>query len=142
MNTAPPPVAKPHCPIGAARNTRSTSSVLPILTIGAAWLAFVYIVLRIVPDRYELAMLVSIGTALLIPIVVLILRDELDIFEPLIFANLALGSMFIGRPLYDISTGNWLHSWFSTFFDTRPGFDSMLFYALLGIAALDRKSVV
>jgi hypothetical protein len=100
------------------------------------WLVGVYILLEVAPTAYELMMLVSILTALIFPPAYKYIHDDLDIFEPLVFANLALASMFLGRPIFDLNTNTWLHEWFATFFDARPGFDAMLLYALLGIVAL------
>jgi hypothetical protein len=112
------------------------SRAVGVAGFGCAWLAGVYVLLDVVQAPYRLAMLLCILTALLAPLAYKYIRNDLDIFEPIVFANLALGSMFIGRPLFDLDTNTWLHIWFGTFFDARPGFDAMLFYALMGIIAL------
>jgi hypothetical protein len=112
------------------------SRVGGVIGFACFWLAGVYVLLKIAPTFYELSMLFLILTVLLMPLAYKYVRHDLDIFEPLVFANLALASMFLGRPIFDLSTNTWLHDWFATSFDARPGFDAMLFYALLGIAAL------
>jgi hypothetical protein len=119
-----------QCPIPAQSKAGGVTG------FACVWLAGVYVLLEVAPTTYELTMLLSILTVLIVPLAYKYIHDDLDIFEPLVFANLALASMFLGRPIFDLNTNTWLHEWFATFFDARPGFDAMLFYALLGIVAL------
>jgi hypothetical protein len=107
-----------------------------IFVLAAVWLSLIYVLLGLNASLYETLILTVILTTLLIPIVLLLMRGDLDIFEPIVFANIALASMFVGRPVFDIYSANWARYSFGTFITVRPGFDRMLFYAWLGIFAL------
>jgi hypothetical protein len=77
-------------------------------------------------------LLIAIVSALLVPMMIRAQRGELDLFEPIVAANVALGVMFVGRPLADLFTGQFDHLGY----DIRPTFDETLAIALLGILCL------
>lgn len=104
-----------------------------ILALCLVWFVLTYAILDIADTTYRAAMLVAILTALAIPLAIQQLREGLDIFEPLFLANASLASMFLGRPLFDISAQHW----YFERIDVRTGFDSMLLVALVGIIAFE-----
>lgn len=67
---------------------------------------------------------------LMLPMGLQYIARELDVFEPLVMANVALGVMFIGRPLVDLATGRTLHLGYPI----MPTFDQALAVALVGAA--------
>src|SRR5690606_12222412 len=74
-------------------------------------------------------LLMAIVFALLLPLAWRNVRGRLDVFEPVVLANIALGVMFVGRPLFDLITGNTAHLGYSVL----PTFDEALLVALIGI---------
>ncbi len=60
-----------------------------------------------------------------------LIQGKLDLFEPLVLANVALGVMFIGRPLADLATGRTTHLGYGI----TATFDQALVVALVGILA-------
>src|SRR5258707_6701263 len=55
------------------------------------------------------ALLVAVSAVLILPLALLNLRGELDLFEPLVTANVAMAVMFVGRPLRDLITRQTVH---------------------------------
>lgn len=68
-------------------------------------------------------------SCLLLLVLPLLIRRRLDMFEPVVAANVALGVMFVGRPLADLVTGETDHIGY----DVLATFDETLLVALLGI---------
>ena len=58
------------------------------------------------------------------------IRGRLDLFEPVVLANIALGIMFVGRPLHQLITGETTYRGY----DILPTFDEALLIALIGIS--------
>ena len=56
-------------------------------------------------------------------------KGKLDLFEPLVLSNIALGVMFIGRPLADLITGETIFKGYNVL----NTFNEALFVALVGI---------
>lgn len=74
-------------------------------------------------------LLSAIVLALLLPMAARAVKRRLDLFEPIVLANIALGIMFVGRPLHDLITGETIHLGY----DVMPTFDETLLVALTGI---------
>jgi hypothetical protein len=74
-------------------------------------------------------LLIAITLALLVPLMFRTLRGAPDLFEPIVVANVALGVMFIGRPLSDL----FMKMFDSLGYDIRPTFNETLAIALVGI---------
>jgi hypothetical protein len=74
-------------------------------------------------------LLLLIVASIVVPLGIRKANGHLDIFEPLVLANIALGVMFVGRPLSDLATGNTIHLGY----DVLPTFDGTLSVALIGI---------
>ena len=77
------------------------------------------------------ALLVAIAATLMLPLAIRNVRGGLDLFEPAVTANFAMGIMFVGRPLGDLITGETIHLGY----DVLPTFDEALLVALVGVAA-------
>ena len=77
---------------------------------------------------FRALLLVGIILTLTVPIMLRAMQGNLDFFEPLVLANLALGFMFVGRPLADLFSGQFDHLGY----DVRPTFDEALVVALIG----------
>jgi hypothetical protein len=73
-------------------------------------------------------LLVGIILTLTVPIMLRAMQGHLDFFEPLVLANVALGFMFVGRPIADLLSGQFDHIGY----DVRPTFDEALVVALIG----------
>lgn len=69
--------------------------------------------------------------ALLLPMGWRHVQGRLDIFEPVVLANVALGVMFIGRPLTDIALETKIH----LFYGITSTFDDALLVVLAGVLA-------
>lgn len=67
--------------------------------------------------------------ALFLPMSLRHLKGRLDLFEPLVLTNIALGVMFIGRPLTDLALGTVTHLGY----DITRKFDEALLVVLIGI---------
>jgi hypothetical protein len=74
-------------------------------------------------------LLAGIVLGLMIPLAFRAAQGRLDLFEPLVLANIALGIMFVGRPLADLVTRETIHLGY----DVLPTFNEALFVALVGI---------
>jgi hypothetical protein len=74
-------------------------------------------------------LLAAIVGSLIAPIMIRAIRVHLDLFEPVILANVALGIMFVGRPLHQLITGETIH----LDYDILPTFNETLLVALIGI---------
>ena len=74
-------------------------------------------------------LLTSIILALMIPMAFHTAKGSLDLFEPLVLANIALGIMFFLRPLAVLFTGKTIHLGY----DVLPTFNEALVVALVGI---------
>ena len=74
-------------------------------------------------------LLASIVIALLLPLAWWAIRRRLDLFEPVVLANVALGVMFVGRPLHQLITGDTHHLGYAIL----PTFNEALLVALVGI---------
>ena len=118
-----------------AQRERLSAKFSSVSLLIGIWLLLVWIILDVTEELYQTTILLLILTALVLPLLIALLRDNLDIFEPIIFANVGLASMFIGRPLIDIGKDRWIIYWFGTYQDVRPGFNDMLWVALVGIIA-------
>lgn len=75
-------------------------------------------------------LLLAIVASLLVPMLPRTVQGRLDLFEPIVLANIALGVMFVGRPLHQLITGETIHHGY----DISPTFDEALFVAFIGIA--------
>jgi len=73
--------------------------------------------------------LIGIVLAIALPVSLRALRGQLDLFEPIVIANLALGIMFVGRPLIDLTTGETYHLGY----DVLVTFNETLLVAFIGI---------
>ncbi len=73
-------------------------------------------------------LLVGIILILTVPLALRALQGKLDLFEPVVMANVALGIMFVGRPIADILTSQYDHLGY----DVRSTFDEALGIALIG----------
>lgn len=73
-------------------------------------------------------LLVAIASSLLLPLTLRAIRGRLDLFEPIVLANIALGIMFVGRPLNQLITGETVHLGY----DILPTFNETLLVALRG----------
>ena len=73
-------------------------------------------------------LLAAIAGSLLLPMMLRALRGRLDLFEPVVLANIALGIMFVGRPLHQLITGGTIHLGY----DILPTFNETLVVALIG----------
>lgn len=69
--------------------------------------------------------------SLMVPMGLLLIQGKLDLFEPLVLGNIALGIMFIGRPLADLATGRTTHLGY----DITTTFDQAMVVVLVGIVA-------
>lgn len=67
--------------------------------------------------------------SLLVPIAVRTVQGKLDLFEPLVVANISLFFMFFGRPLADLITGQTVHMGYTI----MTTFDNALFLSWVGI---------
>lgn len=67
--------------------------------------------------------------ALIVPMGLRLIQGRLDLFEPLVLGNIALGVMFIGRPLADLAMGRTTHLGYSI----TTTFDQALVVVLVGI---------
>ena len=76
-------------------------------------------------------LLIAITLALLVPLMVGSMRGAIDLFEPLVLCTVALGVMFIGRPLVDLATDKTMHLGY----DIMPTFNVALMVVLIGITA-------
>lgn len=76
-------------------------------------------------------LILAIVMMLMLPFGLRLIKGTLDLFEPLIIANVALGMMFIARPLGDLATGRMMHLGYPIM-DT---FNLALMVVLVGIAA-------
>ena len=76
-----------------------------------------------------LFLLAGIVLSLMIPQAFRAAHGRLDLFEPLVLANIALGVMFVGRPLAVLGTYETIHIGY----DVLPTFDEALVVALVGI---------
>ena len=76
-------------------------------------------------------LLAAITLALVLPMGVRHIQGKLDLFEPLVTANVAFGVMFIGRPLADLATHTTIHLGY----DVTITFDETLLLVLVGILA-------
>lgn len=76
-------------------------------------------------------LLTLIILALVMPIGLRLIQRKLDLFEPLVLANIALGVMFIARPLADLATGRTTHLGY----EIVSTFDQALVVVLVGIMA-------
>lgn len=70
-----------------------------------------------------------IALTLLAPIGLRAIKSQLDAFEPIVLGNLALGVMFVGRPLHDLFTGDTVHLGS----DISQSFNEALIVAFVGI---------
>lgn len=77
-------------------------------------------------------LLIGIILSLTAPLCLRAILGQLDLFEPVVLANIAMGVMFIGRPIADLLTGQFDHIGY----DVRPTFDEALVVALIGIMFL------
>ena len=111
--------------IGAQEQHRSKA--FGVAGFASAWMVMVWIILDTPGTLYETSLLLAILTTLLLPLAIQYVRDDLDLFESIIFANISLASMFLGRPIYDLGTNTFIQFWFGSWFDAKPGFDDMLF---------------
>lgn len=68
---------------------------------------------------------------LLVPMGLRYVGRRIDLFEPLVLANIALGMMFVGRPLADLATHETMHIGYPV----TLTFDKALTVALTGIVA-------
>lgn len=73
-------------------------------------------------------LLAAIAGSLLLPMMLRALRGRLDLFEPVVLANIALGIMFVGRPLHQLITRETIHLGY----DILPTFNETLVVALIG----------
>ena len=76
-------------------------------------------------------LLVAMVCLLYLPIIVRMNLGTLDIFEPIVFANFALGIMFVARPLSDLATKEMIHMGIPV----TSRFDYALTVALAGVFA-------
>lgn len=74
-------------------------------------------------------LLAAIVCSLLLPMMLRAIRSRLDLFEPVVLCNIALGIMFVGRPLHQLITGETIHLGY----DILPTFNETLLVALIGI---------
>jgi len=102
----------------------STLAVYLVLT--GALIVVAVTVAGISPTSF---LLVGIVLSLIIPQAFRAAQGRLDLFEPLVLANIALGVMFVGRPLADLVTHETIHIGY----DVLPTFNEALFVALIGI---------
>lgn len=75
-------------------------------------------------------LLFAIAASLLLPMTLRAMRSQLDLFEPIVLTNFALGVMFVGRPLHQLIIGETIHLGY----DILPTFDEALFIAFVGIS--------
>ena len=54
-------------------------------------------------------LLISLICILILPLAVRHISGKLDLFEPIVTANIAMLVMFVGRPLSDLLTGETIH---------------------------------
>jgi glycosyltransferase involved in cell wall biosynthesis len=101
--------------------TLITYSALTVVLIVCA-----VIVADISPTSF---LLIGIILVLMIPMAFRAARGCLDLFEPLVLANIAFGVMFFMRPLAVLITGNTVHLGY----DVLPTFNEALVVALVGI---------
>lgn len=76
-------------------------------------------------------LLAAIAGSLLLPMMLRAVRGRLDLFEPVVLANIALGIMFVGRPLHQLITGETIHLGY----DILPTFNETLLVTLIGIVS-------
>jgi len=77
-------------------------------------------------------LLIIIALSLVGPIAIGILKNRVDLLEPIILSNISLGVMFIGRPLNRLATGEKWHLGY----EMSGTFDEALLIALIGIIFL------
>jgi hypothetical protein len=87
------------------------------------------LVIYVAGFKYHTVLLTLMTLALIIPMGLRHISGRLDLFEPIILANIALGIMFLGRPLTDLLTGNMFHLGYNV----AATFNEALLVALLGI---------
>lgn len=75
-------------------------------------------------------LLFAMAASLLVPMTMRAIRGRLDLFEPVVLANIALGIIFVGRPLHQLIIGETIHHGY----DILPTFDEALLIALIGIS--------
>ncbi|MBE3557384.1 MAG: O-antigen polysaccharide polymerase Wzy [Firmicutes bacterium] len=78
-------------------------------------------------------LLVAIALTLLLPMTIRAATKGLDLFEPVVISNVALGVMFLGRPLSDLLTGETTHLGYSIL----GTFNEALLVALVGTVCFE-----
>ena len=108
-------------------NMQKAYSTLAIyLVLTGALIVVAVTVAGISPTSF---LLVGIVLSLMIPQAFRAAHGRLDLCEPLVLANIALGVMFVGRPLADLVTHETIHLGY----DVLSTFNEALFVALVGI---------
>jgi oligosaccharide repeat unit polymerase len=101
-----------------------TLAVYSVLT--GVLIAFALAVADVSPTSL---LLIGIILVLMIPLTFRTAHGRLDLFEPLVLANISLGIMFFMRPLAVLFTGKTIHLGY----DVLPTFNDALLVALVGI---------
>lgn len=114
-------------------STRSSSSALALAGFALFFGLLGTLILWVCDVTLHSALLLGVAFVLLVPLVVRAVSGHLDVFEPIVLANLCLGVMFVGRPLTLLATGETDH-WG---YDVLPTFDEALFVSLVGILSFE-----
>ena len=104
-------------------------SLLHVIVYMLLFCVIVSLVMLYSETKLRTLLLLAIVLTLLIPIAVCTVKGRLDLFEPLVVADISLFFMFIGRPLTNLITGTTVHLGY-TIIST---FDEALFLAWVGI---------
>jgi hypothetical protein len=92
------------------------------------WILVAITVLFLSGFSLRTGLILADTTVLLAPLVIKMASGTLDIFEPLIFSNIALGAMMVARPIADISAERYIEHGFSF----AASFDQALLVVLIG----------
>ena len=104
----------------------------------SAWIilfgALVVGILSVAKLSLSTVLLALISLVIIIPMAHRNNKRQLDLFEPIVTANFALGVMFVARPLSILITGQVIHIGYNV----MPTFNKALGLALLAIVSLHR----
>ncbi len=103
--------------------------IILLATLGVV----IFLIFAATQDITKIVFLILIALAIILPIGTKLIRETFDIFEPLFIANVALGVMFLARPVADLLTGETIHLGY----DILPTFNEALMLVFVGIAAFE-----
>ena len=104
------------------------------LAITALLAAAIGVVLAATEASDRALLLIAIGALLAAPLVARVATRQFDMFEPIVWINVALAVMFVVHPIALLAYDK-VHNWHDSY-SVDPTFERALVVALVGIAAL------